>query len=92
MKNIMKSIWFEILHSKLMIKIYVAFIIVMGLIAVLNVNIDTQKTGASGMLASNPELIYQFPIFILALIVGTICGEDYKDKVANYEVLSGHSR
>ena len=92
MKNIMKSIWFEILHSKLMIKIYVAFIIVMGLIAVLNVNIDTQKTGVSGMLASNPEIIYQFPIFILALIVGTICGEDYKDKVANYEVLSGHSR
>ena len=92
MKNIMRSIWFEILRSKLMIRIYVAFIIVMGLIAVLNINIDTKDTGASGMLASNPAIIFEFPIFILAFIVGTICGEDYKDKVANYEVLSGHSR
>ena len=92
MKNIMRSIWFEILHSKLMIRIYVAFIIIMGLIAVLNVNIDKEASGASGMLASDPIIIYEFPIFILAFIVGIICGDDYKDKVANYEVLSGHSR
>lgn len=92
MKNIMKSIWFEILHSKLLIRIYVAFVFIMGLIAVLNVNIDTKKTGASGMITDNAAIIYEFPIFILALIVGVICGEDYKDKVANYEILSGHSR
>lgn len=92
MKNIMKSIWFEILHSKLLIRIYVAFVIIMGLIAVLNVNIDTQNTGASGMITDNATIIYEFPVFILALIVGVICGEDYKDKVANYEILSGHSR
>ena len=92
MKNIMKSIWFEILHSKLLIRIYLLFVVLMGLIAVLNVNASTEEHGASGMLAGNPELTYEFPIFIIALIVGTICGEDYKDKVANYEILSGHSR
>ena len=92
MKNIMKSIWFEILHSRLMIRIYVAFIIVIGLFAVLNINIGNQKPGASGMIVDTPQLIYEFPIFILALIVGTICASDYKDKVGNYEILSGHSR
>ena len=92
MKNIMKSIWYEILHSKFVIRIYLAFIVVMGLMAVLNLNIANNNTGASGMIADTPQLTYEFPIFILALIVGMICGEDYKDKVANYEILSGHSR
>ena len=94
MKNIMKSIWYEIYHSKLMIRIYIVFIFVMGLIGFLNSETErgTYSAGASGMLADIHEVTYEFPIFILALIVGIICGEDYKDKVANYEVLSGHSR
>ena len=92
MKNIMKSIWYEILHSKMMIRIYILFMVIMGLFAVLNVGDSVQKGHASGMVAENPLLIYEFPIFMLSIIVGIICGEDYKDKVANYEVLSGHSR
>ena len=87
MKNIMKSIWYEIYHSKLMIRIYILFIFVMGLIGILNSETEagTYAAGASGMLADVHEITYEFPIFILALIVGIICGEDYK-------VLSGHSR
>jgi hypothetical protein len=44
------------------------------------------------MIAKTPNLPYTFSIFILAFIVGIVCGEDYRDKVANYELLSGHSR
>ena len=92
MKNIMKSIWFEILHSKMLIRIYIGVIIMMILTGILNVNIEDQLSGASGMLVETPVMTYEFSLFITAIIVGVICGEDYKDKVANYEVLSGHSR
>ncbi len=91
MINIMKSIWYEIIRSKLLINIYLLFVGIMGLITVLNINTG-EKAGTSGMITSSPEIIYEFPIFILALFVGVICGSDYKDKVGNYEILSGHSR
>ena len=89
MKNIIKSIWYEILRSKLMIKIYVAFIGVMVLIGILNVD---QSCTASKMIADAPTVTVDFPLFMLAFIVAIICGEDYMDKVANYEILFGHSR
>ncbi len=88
MKNIMRSILFEIMHSKMLIRIYLLMVAVMVLVGVLNMD----GKGASEMLASMGEVAYEFSVFILALIVGIICGEDYKDKVAYYEVLSGHSR
>jgi len=91
MKNIMKSIWYEILRSKMLIRLYIVFVLLMGLIGVLNTG-QMQGGHASGMIAENSLVIYEFPVFMLAIIVGIICGEDYKDKVANYEVLSGHSR
>ncbi len=87
MKNIIKSIGYEIIRSKFMIRIYVFFILIMGLIGILNAEDRTDV-----MLADNPTISYLFPIFMAAFIVGIICGEDYKDKVANYEILSGHSR
>ena len=92
MKNIMKSIWYEILRSKFMIKIYILFVLVMGLTTVLNVGDSVQKGHTSGMLAGSPNLTYFFPLFMVGFIVAVICGEDYKDKVAHYEILSGHSR
>lgn len=88
MKNIMKSIEYEIWHNKMLIRIYIFFIFMMGLVAVLNV----EEGGTGAMLAENPTITYEFSIYIIALFVGVICGEDYKDKVANYEILSGHSR
>ena len=92
MKNIIRSIGYEILHSKMLIRIYICMMLVMILLGLLNVGINDQMSGASGMLADNPVMSYEFSIFIIALVVGIICGEDYKDGVANYEVLSGHSR
>lgn len=92
MKNIMKSIVYDIGRNKLMLRIYILMIAVMGLTTVLNLNVNEGLTGASGMLADNPSISYEFSIFILALVVGTICGSDFKDKVANYEIMSGHSR
>ena len=88
MKNIMKSIGYEILHSKMIIRLYILFIAFMVLVTVLN----TDSTGISGLLADNVTLPYEFQTFIVAIIVGIICGSDFPDKVANYEIMSGHSR
>lgn len=92
MKNIMKSIWYEILRSKLMIRIYIIFILFIVLTTVLNVGDSVQEGHTSGMLAGNPNITYEIQLFVLGFVVALICGEDYKDKVANYEVMSGHSR
>lgn len=92
MKNIMKSILYEVLHSKLLIRIYLLFILVQALVGILNINTGSQVPTVSNMVADGGLIAYEFPLFVLALIVGTIVGEDYRDKVANYEVMSGHSR
>ncbi|MCR5213699.1 MAG: hypothetical protein K6E10_04735 [Eubacterium sp.] len=91
MKNIIKSIIYELLHSKFLIRIYIMLLLFMVLVTALNINTG-EKKGTSYMLADNPVILYQFGIFLLSIIVGTICGEDYKDKVGNYEILFGHSR
>ena len=92
MKNIIKSIVYEILHSKMLIRTYLLMLVLQVLIAVLNLNNSFGASDTSTLLADGGIIVYEFPIFMLALIVGVICGEDYKDKVANYEVLAGHSR
>ena len=92
MKNIMKSIWFEIRHSKLMIRIYIVLVLFMALVGFLNTGASADLGTASTLVADDPTIAYEFSIFVVALVVGIICGEDYRDKVANYEVLSGHSR
>ena len=93
MKNIMKSILYEVLHSKLLIRIYLLFILVQAFIGILNLDaFNPEQPTVSNMVADGGYIAYEFPLFVLALIVGTMVGEDYRDKVANYEVMSGHSR
>ncbi|MBR6402693.1 MAG: hypothetical protein IKS48_04865 [Eubacterium sp.] len=92
MKNIIKSIVYEILHSKLLLRMYLLFLGLYVFVAIINIDTGEGAGKTSGMLADGGALVYEIPIFVLALVVGVICGEDYKDKVANYEVLSGHSR
>ena len=94
MKNIIKSIVYEMLHSKMVIRLYVLFMLLQALVVILNAEVSPVSgvKETSMVLSDGGVLTYEFPIFILTLIVGVICGEDYRDKVANYEVLSGHSR
>ena len=92
MKNIMKSILYEIVRSKMLIRIFLLFIVVQVLLGILNINTGSGESTVSYMVADMGVIVIEFPMFILAIIVGTIVGEDYRDKVANYEVMSGHSR
>ena len=94
MKNIIKSVAYELKKTK---AIRVTFII--GLLFMLLegfLNIDTsftdmpQNTGqlVAELSGSNIMIL----TFIAAVLVGYMCGGDFRDKVINYEIMSGHSR
>lgn len=95
MKNVMKSIWYEIFHRKTPVITFLAFaltMIVMGFSSTADATFGFTKGGVSDMLAAHPWMPYEFPVIFLSIFVGSVCCDDYKDKVANYEILSGHSR
>ena len=93
MMNIIRSINYETRKSKILIRMYIVFVLLMALIALLNINTDADNmTYTSGMLSKNKTIPFLFPLFIVAMFIGYICCSDYKDKVINYELLSGHSR
>lgn len=89
MKNLTKSIIYEMLKSKLMLVIYFILAGVMILLGLINV---PEYLCTSGVYVTDPSMMYTFPLFVIAAVVGIVICPDYKDKVANYEVLSGHSR
>ena len=93
MMNIIRSINYETRKTKILIRMYIVFVLLMALIALLNINTDADNmTYTSGMLSENKTIPFMFPLFIVAMFIGYICCSDYKDKVINYELLSGHSR
>lgn len=92
MKNIISSIVYSQLRSKLLIRIYILFIAVMAFTTVMNMD-DGENTLHTGeLMMGGASLTYVFNFFILAMAVGIIFCEDFKDKTANYEIMRGYSR
>ena len=93
MKNIIRSIAYELLRSRLMVYVFILITISNALIAILNIEDNSfhEATG-SAMIAEANSLTFLFAEFFVIFAVGVICGSDLTDKVANYEILSGHSR
>ena len=89
MRNIIKAINFELVRSKSVFIFYSIFAVIMGLIAGLNIEKDA---GTSGMILESPTSVTMFPVFVCAMIVAYICCPDMRDRVSNYEIMSGHSR
>lgn len=93
MKDILNSELYSIRKSGTTIRIYILFVVIMVLVTVINVvNSNEGFASAEGCIVDNPTLPSLFPIFIVGFIVAAFCGEDFKDKVGNYEIMSGHSR
>ncbi len=89
MNKIIKSIFYEQIKSKIipiLFLIFAAFFIIIPIIGV------SDSLGTSDYFLENSTLTFVFQLIFLGLSVGIICSGDMKDKVANYEVLSGHSR
>ena len=86
MMNIIRSINYETRKSKILIRMYIVFVLLMALIALLNINTDADNmTYTSGMLSENKTIPFMFPLFIVAMCIGYICCSDYKDKVINFK-------
>ena len=92
MKNIIKSLCYEAFRSKAVIRIILLYAFVAGLIAVLNVNVTKGFSGTSGLLAESPDITYLLGILFIGVIIGFLSGQDFGDKVINYEMMSGNSR
>ena len=88
MKNLIKSILYEVTRSKLLLITYSFMIALMILLGLIN----APESSTSGMYITDSSLPYTFPLFVIALTVGMVICPDYRDKVGNYEILSGHSR
>lgn len=88
MKNTLKSIFYKLAGTKLLVALFIALAVLMMVLCVMGA-----KNGqTSGMYVANSFYMIMFPVIMVGVIVGVICCSDRKDKVANYEILSGHSR
>ena len=72
MMNIIRSINYETRKSKILIRMYIVFVLLMALIALLNINTDADNmTYTSGMLSENKTIPFMFPLFIVAMFIMT---------------------
>ena len=88
MKNIIRSILYELFRTKLIYILFAIFALMMVLVTVFN----GKDTSISGLYLTDSSVTFTFPIFMVGTAVGMISCADMKDKVGNYEILNGHSR
>lgn len=88
MKNTFRSIVYVITRSKLLIISFISLVILMAVITGANM----AGGSTSGLYLGGASISFMFPIVIVGVAVGIVCCSDMKDKVSNYEILSGHSR
>lgn len=89
MKNILRSILFEIKRSELLWILYILMAVFMASLSAL-ISINGGHT--EDLYISSPTLMFMYPIFIIGAVTGIVCCSGMRDKVANYEILAGHSR
>ncbi len=93
MKNIIKSIIYELIKSRVMMILFFLIAAANILVTILNIAENTfHEATTSAMLSEAKSITFLFAAFFVIATVGIISGSDFKDKVANYELMSGHSR
>lgn len=93
MKNILRAELYQLFRAKLF---YILFVVsaglqAMGLIGYI-INAKEEELSASAYLAGAGGGIYFYPILFIGVTVGLLCGMDYNDKTANYELMGGYLR
>lgn len=94
MKYIIKSQCYQLVRNRL---VYVVFFILMLMqctifIGELDSSLNLQNVSVTGYIsAMGAELSFLSVIFGL-FFTAIVCGDDFVDKTANYEIMSGHSR
>ena len=93
MNNIIKSMIYELRKSRFVLVLFLVIAAANVLVTVLNISANTfDEATTSAMLSEAKNTTFLFAEFFVIAAVGIIIGSDFKDKVANYELMSGHSR
>ena len=93
MNNIIKSMIYELRKSRFVLVLFLVIAAANVLVTVLNISANTfNEATTSAMLSEAKNTTFLFAEFFVIAAVGIIIGSDFKDKVANYELMSGHSR
>lgn len=90
-----RALWYELIHTRILLRVSLLYMLLLcALTLIISMELEDEglaKT-ASNMMVENPDIIYVFSNLVIGLLVGSIAGGDLKDKVANYELMAGHSR
>lgn len=94
MKNIIKSVAYELKKTKAIRITFIIGLLFMLLEGFLNIDTssDNMAHNTSQLVAEISSSNIMILIFIAAILVGYMCSGDFRDKVVNYEIMSGHSR
>ena len=94
MKNIIKSVAYELKKTKAIRVTFIIGLLFMLLEGLLNIDPsdNTMPHSTSQLVAEFSGSNIMILTFIAAVLVGYMCSGDFRDKVVNYEIMSGHSR
>ena len=100
MLNIIKSQLFQFRKeriSKLLFFGLIAMFILIAFVAVIQSEIPSAATAMTdatggGYFATNTRFFIFMPLIYIATVVAQFCGQDFTDKTANYELMSGRRR
>lgn len=87
MKGIIKAQIFQIKKERLLV---IVFLLSLALGVITWVNEDFASFGE--IVCDMSFIIPQISMLFLFAAIGVICGMDFSDKTANYEIMSGHTR
>lgn len=90
-----RALWYELTHTRILLRaslLYVLLLCALTLIISMELEDEGIAKTASNMMVQNPDIIYVFSNLLIGLLVGSVAGGDLKDRVANYELMAGHSR
>ena len=94
--SIVKALLYQNIRNKMLIRIYILLLFAQMLFVCTNMGYMDEKylkvLGSGGVLAGDCGLIFTMPFMFAGVFIGTLCGEDFKDKCAYYELLSGKGR
>lgn len=94
MKNIIRSMTYELKKTKAIRVTFIVGLLFVLLEGFLNIDpsSDNMPQNTSQLVADNGSSNILIFVFVASILVGYICSGDFRDKVINYEILSGHSR
>ena len=92
MKRLLSSLSYQSLRNGAFYRLTGLFIVAMAVLGVVLGLSSDDVPSAGKLIVDSPSVLWLFQSMVIAIIVGTVCAGDFKDKDLYYEIMSGHSR